>query len=74
MEGTSDGAVDADGAALLAMEGRPDFDGAPVGNMVGNFESVGRLEGKFDGKEVVDGCPDWEGATLGDAEGRRYCK
>jgi hypothetical protein len=40
------------------MEGRPDFDGAPVGNMLGNFESVGRLEGNSDGKEVVDGCPD----------------
>ena len=60
MEGKSVGIADIEGAALLAVEGRPDFDGAPVGNILGKLEIVGRLEGNLEGKGVtfVDGRPD----------------
>ena len=76
MEGTSVGIADTEGASLSALDGRPDFDGIPVGKILGSAAMVGRLEGTPEGNEVtvVDGRPDCEGEELGVEEGRPACK
>ncbi len=76
VEGTLVGIADAEGASLSVLDGRPDFDGYPVGKMLGSDAMVGRLEGTPEGNEVtvIDGRPDCEGEELGVEEGWPACK
>jgi|EP00975_Prorocentrum_lima_P036889 hypothetical protein len=63
MVGILVGTADTEGASLSARDGHSDFDGDPVGKILGSVEVVGRLEGRPDGSKAgdIDGWSVWEG-------------
>jgi len=59
MVGILVGTADTEGASLSARDGHSDFDGDPVGKILGRVEVVGRPDGSKVGD--IDGWSVWEG-------------